>query len=274
MCHTYQFNKIWNNINNINNNNLINSTENNSNKKSKNSSNVTFDNILDNKISEFTYKFKKKGENKKPKKSSLTSISLFQIKKDNCSLGSKSRDNLINNNNNKFFNSEHLSSTSADSFEIKRSYKNINQVTEGEYIKNNKFQENAIKYIKSYKMNYCNKKVVEIKEENKMKSDSEIKKVIRLKKKGKSNHKKNNKKKKLVLKNILKNNKIYKSNLSTVNDNKSTKKDTSYNSNSDHYNIINTNNVNININGYNSDANKYHTNLKKNNLENISFEEV
>ena len=252
-----------NNIKNINNNNLINSTENYNNKKSKNSSNVTFDNILDNKISEFTYNFKKKGENKKPKKSSLSNISLFQIKKDNCSLGSNSRDNLINNNNNKFFNSQNLSSTSVDSFEIKRSYKNINQVTDGEYIKNNKFQDNAIKYIKSYKMNYCNKKIVEIKEENKIKSDSEIKKVIRLKKKGKSKHKKNSKKKKLVSKNIIKSNKIYKNNLSTINNNKSTKKDTSYNSNSDHYNINNTNNVNININGYNLDANKYHTNLKK-----------
>ena len=55
---------------------------------------------------------------------------------------------LIYNNNN--LNYDNMTSTSADSFEIKRSYKNLNQISEGAYIKNKKLQNNTIKFIKNY----------------------------------------------------------------------------------------------------------------------------
>lgn len=49
--------------------------------------------------------------------------------------------------------SNNLFSTSPSSFVIKRSYKNINQASGGEYIKDKKFQTNTIKFIKGYKSN-------------------------------------------------------------------------------------------------------------------------
>ena len=56
---------------------------------------------------------------------------------------------------NKFFNKnlsidDNLSSTSAESFEIERSYKNLNQISKGRYIKDKKFQKKTIKFIKEY----------------------------------------------------------------------------------------------------------------------------
>ena len=42
---------------------------------------------------------------------------------------------------------EYISSTSAESFEIKRSYKNLNQISGGSYIKNKKLQKKIIKII-------------------------------------------------------------------------------------------------------------------------------
>jgi hypothetical protein len=59
---------------------------------------------------------------------------------------------LINNTNNLNYLTyiNNLSSNSADSFEIKRSYKNLNQVTEGDYIKNKNLQIKTIKFIKNY----------------------------------------------------------------------------------------------------------------------------
>ena len=56
---------------------------------------------------------------------------------------------LIHNTNNLNF-TKNLSSNSADSFEIKRSYKNLNQITEGDYIKNKNLQIKTIKFIKNY----------------------------------------------------------------------------------------------------------------------------
>jgi hypothetical protein len=51
---------------------------------------------------------------------------------------------------NKKLNFENISSTSADSFEIKSSYKNLNQISEGDYIKNKNLQKKTIKFIKNY----------------------------------------------------------------------------------------------------------------------------
>ena len=46
-----------------------------------------------------------------------------------------------------------LSATSADSFQIKRSYKNLNQASRGKYIKNKKLQKKIIKFIKEFDIN-------------------------------------------------------------------------------------------------------------------------
>jgi hypothetical protein len=56
-----------------------------------------------------------------------------------------------------------LSSNSADSFEIKRSYKNLNQVTEGDYIKNKNLQIKTIKFIKN-----CEKEKILLKNTRKL----------------------------------------------------------------------------------------------------------
>ena len=57
----------------------------------------------------------------------------------------------IDTNNN--FSSENLTATSADSFHIKRSYKNLNQASGGKYIKNKKLQNKTIKFIKEFDIN-------------------------------------------------------------------------------------------------------------------------
>ena len=62
----------------------------------------------------------------------------------------------LNKNNNSTL--ENLSSTSADSFEIKRSYKNLNQASGGIYIKNKKLQIKTIKFVKEYDNCKNNKK--------------------------------------------------------------------------------------------------------------------
>ena len=49
------------------------------------------------------------------------------------------------------FDSDILSSTSAVSFEIKSSYYNINEASEGAYIKEKNFQKDLLKYVKDYK---------------------------------------------------------------------------------------------------------------------------
>ena len=45
---------------------------------------------------------------------------------------------------------DNLSSTSAESFEIERSYRNLNELSNGRYIKDKKFQRKIIKFIKEY----------------------------------------------------------------------------------------------------------------------------
>ena len=58
---------------------------------------------------------------------------------------------ILNKNNS--FNLDNLSSTTADSFQIKASYKNINEVSNGAYIKEEKFQKDTIQFIMDYKNN-------------------------------------------------------------------------------------------------------------------------
>ena len=65
-------------------------------------------------------------------------------------------DENILNKENKFI-SEKLSSISVESFEIKSSYKNINQVTEGAFIKEKKFQMDTIQFVRDYKNKNKNK---------------------------------------------------------------------------------------------------------------------
>jgi hypothetical protein len=60
---------------------------------------------------------------------------------------------LLNKDKKNYFNEMTLSTTSADSFFINSSYKNINQLTEGEYIRDKKFQKDAIKFLKDYRKN-------------------------------------------------------------------------------------------------------------------------
>ena len=140
------------NIININNSNIINNM-NNSNKKSKNSSNVTFNNIFNvkNKEDNNSLISKNKDINYKFKDSNLTNVSLYNMKKNNNSTIS----NIFTNYKKDIetykkpsnFHSHSLSFTSADSFEINSSYRNLNQVTEGKYIKDEKLQEKTLKYI-------------------------------------------------------------------------------------------------------------------------------
>ena len=264
-----------NNINNINNTNIINNIENNNIKKNKNSSTVTFDSIFTNKLGEINLNLKKNEGNKKLKKSNFTSISLYKLNPENFSLLSpKLNYNEINKNNNKFFSFDSLLSTSVDSFEIKRSYKNINQITEGEYIKNKKFQENTIKYIKIYKKNFSSNKIIDKKEKKKIKSDLDIKKNDKRNNNGNKKHKKSINYN-IISNNIKKyNNKMNKKNLSMINDislssfqfrNNSTQNEMSYNSKDDNFNINNINNVyNNNICNNDLHTNKYDKKLKKN----------
>ena len=56
--------------------------------------------------------------------------------------------NTNSKKDNDLINSDNLSSTSADSFEIKRSYKNLNDMTKGRYIKDKKLQEKTNKFVR------------------------------------------------------------------------------------------------------------------------------
>ena len=49
-----------------------------------------------------------------------------------------------------YYNSDLLLSTSVESFKIESSYKNLNQITDGKFIKNKKFQTDTLNYVKNY----------------------------------------------------------------------------------------------------------------------------
>ena len=185
------FNNITNNINNnIKNENSSNI---NSNIKSKNmsSSGITFDKMFKKK-GLFNYSKNKshrdtlapntlniyKNKDNNNKKNCYTQYNNYQrcsITNNNILL--KFDENLLKKNKNNSFNEDSLSSTSADSFQINRSYKNINQLTEGDFIKEKKFQKDIIKYIKDYRKHKDNKT-----NKNKMlkrNSSMDIAKIIR-----------------------------------------------------------------------------------------------
>ena len=185
-----------NNIKNINTNNIGNNMDN-SKKYKKSSSNVTFKKILNNINGEQNLKLKNKEENKIQKKSNFTSVRLFHLKDNNFSLIGYNDNNDTKLHNNKSFDLNNLSSSSVYSFEIKRSYKNINQATDGIYINNTKFQENTMKFIEEYKHKNFNKNNLEIiKKENSniISSNLENKKInSNLNKNEKNKSKTNNK---------------------------------------------------------------------------------
>ena len=62
-------------------------------------------------------------------------------------------------NKNYKFNSDILSLTLTESFQIKRSYKNINEITNGDYIREKKFQNDTLNFILDYKSNKSKMKV-------------------------------------------------------------------------------------------------------------------
>ena len=143
------------NIINNSHSNIINNLNNVKKRNRNSSSNVTFDNIFNYKNKEEnTNSDKNKDISYRNKKTSLSSVSLYNMKKHN----NLSFSNGYNHHKKKVkssckninFDAENLFSTSADSFEIKSSYRNLNQASEGQYIKDQKLQENTIKYIKEY----------------------------------------------------------------------------------------------------------------------------
>ena len=62
-------------------------------------------------------------------------------------------------NKNYKFNSDILSLTLTESFQIRRSYKNINEITNGDYIRETKFQNYTLNFILDYKSNKSKMKV-------------------------------------------------------------------------------------------------------------------
>ena len=106
-------------------------------------------------ISPFTSKmFSKisKGKNKQKKNSIFFNNQYNNFQK--CSITNnnillKLNEDLLKKNY--IFDSDNLSSTSADSFEIKSSYNNINEASEGAYIKEKNFQKDLLKYVRDYK---------------------------------------------------------------------------------------------------------------------------
>ena len=146
------------NIININNSNIINNMNNIKKRNRDSSSNITFDNMFNCKNKEENNNSVKSKEiSFGHKKSYFTSLSLYNMKKFNNISFSNGYINLKNEvkslHNNRKFETENLISTSADSFEIKSSYRNLNQASEGKYIKDEKKKEKTIKFIKE-----CNRK--------------------------------------------------------------------------------------------------------------------
>ena len=160
-------------------------------------------------------------------------------------------------NKNISFNIENLSSTSVESFEIKRSYKNLNQVTKGEFIKDIKFQKDALKFIYNYKKE-------ERKINNKLKRNSKSTLDLKIIKNKDKNQKNNFNEFKKSIKSVgeimtkfflKKNDKNKKNNINSIKiddksfsskklRNKSTKKELSIISNLDNNQIFNSNNIN------------------------------
>ena len=259
------------NIININNSNIINNM-NNVNKKNKNSSNVTFSNIFNVKNKEDNNNSlisKYKDINYKHKKSNLTSVSLYNMKKNtNTSISNgftNYKKDIETYKKPSYFDSHSLSFTSADSFEINSSYRNLNQATEGKYIKDEKLQKKTLKYL-SKKISIENNKKSE-KNNKKSKSSIDDPQIKHKNNNGKNNHniiknniKTNNKKIKVNKnKNIINNINLSMNNNKSLSSknlrSKSTKKELSNSSNIDNNNKED-NHYNVNYNDYT--LNKYY----------------
>ena len=221
--------------------------------------------------------------NSKNKKSNISNISLLKMKKKSSSNISKfSQINNFKNyekekeylKKNNRFDSKNLSLTSTESFELKRRYKNINEVSGGAYIKDKYFQMNTIKFIKNYYERKDKIKNTDKIRNNKLASNSQKMKFLyenennnffEFRKSSKSIEEKTNI-------SILKNEKLNKNQMKKINHtyikenslsslklkNRSTRKDLSINSIND-----NNNNSNKNTNYFNVDS---LTKLKVNNV--------
>ena len=129
-------------------------------------------NIKKNKGKSYTYK---RGREKSMKEQNLLKLTLTKKNKDrmnspilyrNYEKRLSEKDKRLKKNNlfNKILSiDDNLSSTSAESFEIKRSYRNINQMTDGRYLKDKTFQSKTIKFIKEYDKKKKNKNLGSIK---------------------------------------------------------------------------------------------------------------
>ena len=142
---------------------------------------------------EMNLTLKNKKTNKTFNKKNQSNQSLFSLKK-NIELSKdfiyniKDKKEIISSNKANNFNSENLFSISVESFNIKNSYKNINQITNGVYINDQKFQDNAIKYINKY---YNNKYYIKHENESKEKfNNSNYEKEKNLNKEKKGNYNK------------------------------------------------------------------------------------
>jgi hypothetical protein len=116
-----------------------------------------------------------KGKNKQKKNSIFFSNQYNNFQK--CSITNNNILLKLNEDvlkKNYIFDSNSLSSTSADSFEIKSSYSNINEASKGAYIKEKNFQKDLLKYVKDYK----NKKKILAKKKN-TKASVDMLKVIK-----------------------------------------------------------------------------------------------
>ena len=129
-------------------------------------------NAKKNKGKSYTYK---RGREKSMKQQNLLKLTLTKNNKDrmNSPILYRNYDKRLSEKDkpsqkNHLFNNtlsidDNLSSTSAESFQIKRSYRNINQMTDGQYLKDKTFQRKTIKFIKEYDKKKKNKNLRGIK---------------------------------------------------------------------------------------------------------------
>ena len=174
-------NSSINETNNTNNSNYnsnfrysISKSERKNNKNTINRKNIKKNliNAKKNKGKSYTYK---RGREKSMKQQNLLKLTLTKNNKDrmNSPILYRNYDKRLSEKDkpskkNHLFNNiltidDNLSSTSAESFQIKRSYRNINQMTNGRYLKDKTFQRKTIKFIKEYDTKKKNKNLKNIK---------------------------------------------------------------------------------------------------------------
>ena len=122
-------------------------------------------NNISNNINDFSYNklinkrtieennLKNKKTNKTLNKKNLSNETLLSLKRNTFDFSNDlyyNKKEIGSSNRPHSFNADELLSISVESFNIEKSYKNINQMTNGVYIKDQKFQDNTIKYINKY----------------------------------------------------------------------------------------------------------------------------